>query len=221
MLLLAEGQTEEAFVNKVLAPHLINLGVYLIPTVVETKRLATGERKKGGGGFTRFDRNMRTLLGDTDAAAITMFYDYYAFPQQFPTNFPMATYANGLGVTGVCELESGLSQHFNDRRFKPYVHLHEFESFMFVNAEITAAKLLNPSLATDIAKHRSSVENAEAINDGVDTAPSKRILALAPKYQKILQGIPIAEEVGLATLRADCPRFNIWVSWLESLSVQP
>jgi Domain of unknown function (DUF4276) len=217
VLLLAEGFTEERFVKNVLAPHLVNYGVYLIPTVVNTKVLVSGERRKGGGDFGKLESNLHGLLGDSGAIAITMFYDYYAFPANFPQKFPAPNLADGLGAKGADSLESALATYFNDTRFKPFVHLHEFEAFMFVDAGITAAILLNRGLAKSILNERAGFENAEAINDGVNTAPSKRIMRLAPAFQKTLQGVIIAEKTGLPALRADCPRFSAWVAWLESL----
>jgi hypothetical protein len=215
-LLLAEGFTEEAFVKTVLAPHLEKFGVYLTPTVVNTKTFVTGGCKKGGGDFTKLDRHMRLLLRDTNAM-VTMFYDYYAFPQNFPSNFALSTYADGLGEAGANDLEAALTNHFNTPRFKPYVHLHEFEAFMFVDEEITATILLNPSVADEIKAQRDECANAEAINDGVESAPSKRILKLVPRFEKLTQGIIITQQVGLPKLRTDCPRFSAWVTWLESL----
>ncbi len=217
VLLLAEGYTEERFVKNVLAPHLLGYGVYLTPTLVNTKVLATGARLKGGGDFGKLESNLRGLLNDSSALAITMFYDYYAFPTNFPPKFPTLNLADGLGAKGADSLEGALATYFNDTRFKPFVHLHEFEAFMFVNAEITAASLVNRSLEKKIAAERAAFENAEAINDGVNTAPSKRIKRLAPTFDKPLQGVIIAEKTGLPALRADCPRFSAWVAWLESL----
>ncbi len=217
VLLLAEGFTEERFVKNVLAPHLLSYGVYLTPTVVNTKVLVSGERLKGGGDFGKLESNLRGLLRDSAAGAITMFYDYYAFPTNFPPQFPAPNLADGLGAKGADSLEGALATYFNDPRFKPFVHLHEFEAFMFVNAEITAASLVNRSLEKKIAAERAAFENAEAINDGVNTAPSKRIKRLAPTFDKPLQGVIIAEKTGLPALRADCPRFSAWVAWLESL----
>lgn len=57
----------------------------------------------------------------------------------------------------------------------------------------------------------------EEINDGVSTAPSKRILAVAPGYQKVADGIIAARRIGLHAIRATCPNFNAWIQKMESL----
>ncbi|GAX59856.1 periplasmic solute-binding protein [Candidatus Scalindua japonica] len=41
-LVLLEGQTEEAFVKRVLQEHLLKYNVSLIPTIVSTKRVKSG-----------------------------------------------------------------------------------------------------------------------------------------------------------------------------------
>ncbi|MEA1048300.1 hypothetical protein U5801_00485 [Lamprobacter modestohalophilus] len=54
LIVVVEGQTEEAFVNSVLKPHLDPLGVYTSATIVG-KRLAQrrGTRVRGGGHYRR------------------------------------------------------------------------------------------------------------------------------------------------------------------------
>lgn len=51
------------------------------------------------------------------------------------------------------------------------------------------------------------------------TAPSKRIEALMPDYQKPLMGTLAALEVGLEVMRARCALFNGWLTHLELLLV--
>ena len=214
MLVLVEGQTEERFVKDTLAPHLIALHKALIPTIVTTKRIVSGPNFKGGGDFTKIEGDLKRLLGDSDATAVTTFYDYYRFPGNFS---PKAGLAPGLGAQGANQLEHALKTHFAQPKFKPYIHLHEFEAFLFVNAKITAANLLAPDIASQISAIRSRVSSAEEINDDPQASPSKRIGLLAANYQKALHGPVIANAVGLVALRADCPRFNNWVKWLECL----
>ena len=58
----------------------------------------------------------------------------------------------------------------------------------------------------------------EDVNDGPDTAPSKRLERLLPGYSKPLHGPLATEGAGLAALREACPRFDGWVRRLESLA---
>ena len=57
----------------------------------------------------------------------------------------------------------------------------------------------------------------ELINDGAETAPSKRILKQIPEYDKVTAGWTVAEQIGLTTLRHKCPHFNDWLTRLEQL----
>lgn len=54
----------------------------------------------------------------------------------------------------------------------------------------------------------AAFEMREDINNGVATAPSKRLMKIIPAYDKILDGGPLAKYVGIATMRRRCPRFN-------------
>lgn len=58
----------------------------------------------------------------------------------------------------------------------------------------------------------------EDINDGSATAPSKRLLRYIPGYRKVLHGPRAIADTGLAVLRARCPRFDAWVTRLETLT---
>ncbi|MDY6784643.1 MAG: DUF4276 family protein [Cyanobacteriota bacterium] len=62
-------------------------------------------------------------------------------------------------------------------------------------------------------------ETPELINDGADSAPSKRIIAQFPEYKrgKANDGPQLAESIGLETIRSKCPHFNAWLSKLEAL----
>lgn len=58
----------------------------------------------------------------------------------------------------------------------------------------------------------------EAINDSEQTAPSKRLDAIfGGRYSKTEHGPLIAETIGLAVIRARCPRFDRWLRTLEAL----
>jgi hypothetical protein len=50
-----------------------------------------------------------------------------------------------------------------------------------------------------------------------ETAPSKRIANLFTGYEKPLFGALAAMEIGLETIRQECPHFNDWLNRLETL----
>ena len=78
----------------------------------------------------------------------------------------------------------------------PYVQMHEFEALLF-----SVPKLLAEGLdLTDCSKVQSirdQFHSPEEIDDGEQTAPSKRILELNPGYSKVADGIVISQKIGL------------------------
>lgn len=80
ILILLEGETEYEFVSKVLAPYLLTKFIFLIPTVVETKKVIGGASHKGGGDFSKIKADILSLLHDSNAVAVTTLYDFYGFP---------------------------------------------------------------------------------------------------------------------------------------------
>ena len=60
-------------------------------------------------------------------------------------------------------------------------------------------------------------ENPELIDDGPETAPSKRILEEIPEYDKVAAGVSVVGKIGLPVLRQKCAHFNGWLTKLEQL----
>ena len=99
-----------------------------------------------------------------------------------------------------------------------YVQRHEFEGLLFSEVDAFADLLdLSASSMTSLYGIRAEFETPEDIDDGPDTAPSKRIMRLVPGYRKRTYGPLIAEKVGLETMRTECPRFHWWLHRLESV----
>ena len=90
---------------------------------------------------------------------------------------------------------------------------------MFSNVNAFAAAMLD-TLEQDIerlAAIRSRFQTPEDINDNQDTAPSKRIVSVIPRYRKRLEGPEVAKVIGLPVIRGECPRFSNWLAKLEHL----
>ena len=62
-------------------------------------------------------------------------------------------------------------------------------------------------------------KNPERINDGKETAPSKRILSIFPNYKKTSDGPAVVESIGMKTLKEKCQHFREWVENLEKLDI--
>jgi hypothetical protein len=80
--------------------------------------------------------------------------------------------------------------------------------------------IYNPDLARSFTQIRSSFATPEDINNGPETAPSKRILKLYPAYQKPIHGSLAACEIGIKKIRVECKHFDEWVMKLERIGMK-
>lgn len=210
ILVLLEGKTESEFVSKVLAPYLQEKFIFLIPTVVETKKIIGGESHKGGGDFSKIKADILSLLHDSNAVAVTTLYDFYGFPK-----IPDLDEKVYIDVEG---LEEAIANQFNNRRFKPYLQMHEFEAFLFIEPELTAKAAFKPQHAPLIQQHRDQFNHVEEINLSLSTAPSKRLIATIGKYNKPRIGGKVTQTLGISRLIQECPKFAVWVNWMMSFA---
>jgi hypothetical protein len=224
VLILCEGQTEETFANLLLGPHLTERGIF-----VECTRIATsqteGRRTHRGGHAHRFDlikKDIQRLLGSKPAAVSTML-DVYGFPTNmpgYPDPWPVTTKAR---VDALC---AALSANIGDRRFIPGVIAHEFEGLLFSDPRSIADVAVQEEEAraaacAELMAIARAYTSPEDIDDGRETAPSKRLLRVIPRYAKPRHGPLIAERIGLGLLRERCPLFSAWVGKLEALGQPP
>ena len=220
LIILVEGQTEEAFIKDVLKPHLDDRGVFTSATIVgKMTAQKRGHQRRGGGHFRHWKKDILRILGgdQSDGLRLTTFFDLYGLPQDFPG---LEEHGRDLDTARRClSLEAALAAEFNDRRFIPYIQRHEFEALVFA-ALPSLRGLLDAS--DDLAgltrlEGVLSAISPEDINDGPTTAPSKRLLVDVPGFRKTLHGPLATADTGLAALRERCPRFDVWVSTLERL----
>jgi hypothetical protein len=220
LFVVVEGQTEESFVKDMLAPHLWHRGVFAAATIVGTpKRRGSVPLKKGGGGWTRWERDIRRILGEQHQTnvRVTTLFDLYGLPTGFPG---LAEHGCDSDTVRRCDnLEAALACAFNDWRLIPYVQRHEFEALVLASLGSLIGLL---DATEDLAGLQElSAEIAgrlpEDIDDGQDTAPSKRLWAKIPGYSKTVHGPLAAADTGLPALRSRCPRFDAWLGRLETL----
>ena len=110
-----------------------------------------------------------------------------------------------------------MGSSFDANRFVPYVMMHEFEAMLFSDCDAFARGIGSPDLAPRFQAIRDGFASPEEIDDSPVTAPSKRIATLVPAYQKPIQGTFAIQEIGLDTIRDQCPHFRAWLERLESL----
>lgn len=217
----AEGQTEESFVNKTLKQHLAQFGVY-----ADVRCVLTGKKKAKTfrGGMTTYEkakkdisRWLREETGNTDVAFTTMF-DFYALPDDFPGHQDALLLQDPYEK--VAKIEEAIAADIADPRFIPYIQLHEFETLLFVEPEKFGIEYIDET--KKIARLRAianEFDNPELINQGPETAPSKRIIKVFADYEnnKPAIGSMVAHEIGVDALRGACRHFNEWLTKLERL----
>jgi len=215
-LVLVEGQTEERFVKEVIAPHLWPLGVHIDPKILVTKQVKRGPDFKGGiHSFGQVQRDLPRLFGDTAATLVTTMFDLYGLPADFPG---MAGVGQRNGRQKAEYLEQALQQHFNNARFSAFLMVHEFEAVVYADPALAARTLQAQEHGVALQAERNGFATAEDVNEGIGTHPSRRIKQRFPHYQKALFGPAIAQAIGLARIRQECPHFSQWLERVETLA---
>lgn len=214
---LVEGQTEQAFVREVLAPALAPKGVFLTGGLMGKPGCKGGVRP-----WASARREILAALKQDRRRHCTTMFDYYGLPNDWPgaeeaKGAPFALAAGTIEQAILADVSAELEDSSAQCRFVPYIQLHEFEALLFSDTETLANVLHRPDLKGQLHGIVSECAEPEGIDDDPETAPSKRILSIAPAYQKPLHGAIAAKRIGLERMRQACPHFNAWVTRLEAL----
>ncbi len=208
LIIIVEGQTEEEFVKSLLCPYLAGFRIYDVRAI----KIQTSRGYKGGlVNYEHFRRDIWNILKREQEVVVTSLVDFF----RMPTNFP--GYVTASKITDAAEradfLQSQMVLDISDRRFLPYLQLHEMEGLFFadINGFKYLGNIISEKAIDEINGIIKSYPNPELINDGSETAPSKRLAKIIPGYQKVLHGPVIALENGIGKILEKCPRFNAWV----------
>lgn len=217
---VVEGQTEEAFVNTVLAPELGGCNVF-----ADARRIETGRRhgRLFRGGLVTYEHLARDLTlwmkQDQNADSwFTTLVDLYALPQDFPSHAALSATSDPFDrVAQGTRIWSG---HFQPSRrhrgvttFDPLHQVHEFEALLFSDsAAFAEAYPDRPQAMTALAAIRAQFLTPEDIDDDPLSAA-----LLVPDYKKTVAGLLIAQRIGLARMRIECRHFGEWFARLIAL----
>jgi hypothetical protein len=221
VLVLVEGQTEETFFNHEIAPHLCARNVDARCTRICTQE-EDGRRVHRGGhahNWHKIESDLRRLLGSKPDLVSTMI-DMYRFPRNLP-GFPDPWPGNT--PERVDKLSAAFAAAIGDYRFHPGLMVHEFEALLFSDPDklVDVVELDDRKVGESkrsLQDIRRSFKSPEDIDDGPETAPSKRIVGVLGRYDKALHGPRVASAIGLSNLRAACPYFNQWLERLEQVA---
>lgn len=217
VIAVVEGATEREFVHGFVAPWLITRGVRIRASVV-------GKPGKKGGAkhWEVFLRDVRAFGAQRATWCITMAFDLYGLHRSWPG---VAEVAKCEGQRATKIIEDAVRHEVGNKipavtnRFIPYIQCHEFEALLFADGSAFTQVLgLEETVAKKIDEVRTSSGGCESIDGGADSAPSKRLIALAPAYNKTLHPVPILQKIGLPNVRSQCPHFDAWMAKLEALA---
>lgn len=218
VLLLVEGQTEERFAKSVLIPHFEPMGIYVSPTVIETKRIFSGGSFRGGVcSFRQFRSHLVRLLGSARnpaEALVTTMLDYYALPSDFPG---LDQRPAGGADARVQWVERAIHGHFGaPANFLPYLSVHEFEALLFAAADAVPAVMGHPEMSPLMRAVVEQCGDPEKINERPDCSPSCRLRQMFAGYNKALHGVLASQRIPLDMTRRACPHFHWWISEIEA-----
>lgn len=211
---LCDGHSEESFTKELLYPHFFPFGIACIPHKFNKE-----------GGFVTYGRVRKEILmqcKQEPSAYVTTFMDFYRLPKGFPAFERNASDA----VDGVRRAEKVLQQDIDAgiaprHNFIANIVAHEFEALLFSHPSAFAMLPGPEEFAAQLAEIRGKFRTPEHINGGPETAPSKRISELYPRYKKELHGTLVALDIGLDVIRRECLKFSDWIARLETVGNVP
>jgi Domain of unknown function (DUF4276) len=221
LYIIVEGATEVEFVNQLLIPYFISIDIMDVRAI----SMNTSKDQKGGAvSYGRYKNNVEKLLNQESDVLVTSLIDYFKLDTAFPKYKEAILIADK--IQKVTFLEQAIADDINNRkRFVPYIQLHEFEALLFSDKVgldyvlniLPQAKKIPRANIQELYKAVTTYDNPELLNDGADTAPSKRLerLLKPSSYGKKLHGNLMAVEITINPMKTRCVRFN---NWLEILS---
>jgi uncharacterized protein DUF4276 len=220
LLIHVEGHTEKEFVDQILRDHLVAKGYHSV-----SARFVGNARQRGGiRNWPAARKGILNHLREDPGCIVATMVDYYALPQRETDGWPgraRAATRQNASDKGRCvqeAMKADLAGEFTGpSRFVPFILMHEFEGLLFSDCERLSEAIGNPDLEAAFRRIRDQFPTPEDIDDAPRTAPSKRILDLAPRYQKPLLGVRALQATGLAAVRAACPHFDAWLRALEEV----
>lgn len=215
VIVICEGQTEQEFCNTILSPYFSNIGVFINAPLI----------KHSHGGIVPWQylvKQIRLHLQSDKEAFVTTFIDFYGITEKH--GFPQWVESEQIvdHSARVDFLENAMRAEVNEKqrnRFLPYIQLHEFEGLLFSDSTVFTRVIPQGDLVgqDELQRTMAAYENPEMINSSKQTSPSHRLERIIRGYDKVVYGNYLAENIGLNRIRERCPRFDAWISAIQSL----
>jgi hypothetical protein len=212
LIIICEGQTEQMFCDKILKNHFIVFNIEIeYPLIAHS-----------GGGIVKWEHlkpQIEAHYSTDNEAFITTFIDYYgieahhAFPE-----WAIAHLEQDKSLR-MDILENGMLHNLNppiQAQFISNIQLHEFEALVLSDYSVFEIYYA-PNEYNNAGLIALCANDPEMVNNGITSAPSKRLHANIPGYDKVNDGPELAILIGLNKIRIKCPRFNAWLAKLEGI----
>ena len=214
LILIVEGQTEEDFVRDVLTNYFNGLGIDVRATQIPT----SSEHKGGFVEYAHLRNVVLKILKKESEIVVSTMLDFFKIPTSVPNYEEMDKYPN-VDDKIDCLLK-GIIDDINDYRFIPYIQKYEFEALLFSSEEGFSLMFDEVTIIQTIKEIIDKYDNPEEINNHPNTAPSKRLIKITKtsgvKYEKVVMGSLIAQEIGIQKIMEKCPRFRNWILLLTN-----
>lgn len=224
---LVEGQTEESIVSNVVRPYLLEKEIWITPIIITTSCPESVPSHKGGYvPYGTLRKEVMRLLDNSSIVALTTMIDYYKFPKDFPKLKEIKQKKLDC-FSRVKYLEEEFYKDINSRKLIPYLSLHEIEALLFVSPKHIAEHFFEiKDLENKLWQIKGKFKSPEEINEEETTHPSARLSTLISGYKKlklstcppIIESIVNDKDMGLVSIRQQCPHFNQWIEKLEKLA---
>lgn len=212
LILICEGPTEIEFCKKILVDHFKKFNIKLSYILI----------LHSDGGIVKWEilkKQIENHYEDNNEVFISTFIDYYGIYEHHNfINWNVAE-AEPIKSIRISILEEGMKKDLDANiNFIPFILLHEFETLAFCNYE-TFEDIYESNEARfhKLKEICDNHPNPEDINNGIATAPSKRLNKYIKRYKKTSDSINITTKIGLEKIRSMCPGFDAWITKLENI----
>lgn len=211
---IVEGKTEQIFIHDIVSPYLAQKGIYMTPIIISKPG-----QKGGDVRFSRAKNDIGLHLKQRSDTFLTLFVDYYGIKSDWPglekakEQYLPTGKAEEINNATRDQVNQLFGDYGSDRRFIPYISMHEFEALLFSDPKTLADQLQVPQ--SDIDNILTECGEPEKIDDSPHSAPSKRLEDLSSRFKKASTGIAVVKAIGLPKIRKNCPIFNKWLTEVE------
>lgn len=223
--IVSEGQTELRFVKSCLNKYFAGnpvLDSRCILTSTDSK--LNYEHRGGLSTYAQAKNDILNWLKEDRRAYVSTMFDFFRLPVNFPDYNRAMKCQDHLDSIRILEaamqadITAELPFENVEKRFIPYIQLHEFEALLFCDISVLKYDYLEAHEIASIDRLYDETKDIppEEINHGEKTAPSKRLLnALA--YRKGDAPSEWIDAITIDKIKLRCPHFESWLNTLQAL----